>query len=187
MGYIAPRIKSDGDKFNGHKAGEKYYEFSQIPNRLLSYVMRNIEGNCGNRLKLMIFLMGCGEGFEIHERTILNRTGMSQSAYSQARDWLDKNGFITYKKSCSNAIIKVNYAYMWSEIENEALEDYIERQDNCEDQEETRQSVIIGNREWTWETFRDYKDWGIFEEQHIDENEIRKQLEYYLGAPAPKK
>ena len=185
MGYIAPRIKADGNKFDGHKPGEPGYEFSQIPNRLLSYVMRNIDGNCGNRLKLMIFLMGCGEGFELHEKTILNRTGMSQSSYSLARDWLDKNYFITYKKSCTDATIKVNYAYLWSEIKNEELEAYIEASDTSSEPEETRQSVVIGSQVWTWDKFNSLKGTGYFKSQGLKEESIENQLKQYLSVSAP--
>ena len=186
MGYIAPRIKNDGDKFDGHKPGEAGYEFAQIPNRLLAYVMRNIDGNCGNRLKLMIFLMGCGEGFEIHEKTILNRTGMSQSSYSQARDWLDKNYFITYKKGCKDAIIKVNYAFMWDEINNEELEKYIEHTETPPEIEIVRQSVVIGNDIWTWEKYNSLKGTGYFERMGISEASLEYQLKEYLSAPAEK-
>lgn len=186
MGYVAPRIKSDGDKFDGHKAGEKGYEFSQIPHRLLSYVMRSIDGNSGNRLKLMIFLMGCGDGFEIHEKTVLNRTGMSQSSYSQARDWLDEHYFITYHKSCKEAFIKVNYAYLWADIKNEEFEDYLIRTENTPEHEKERQSVVIGSQVWTWEKFNNLKGTGYFASQGIDEIGLELQLKELLSAPAEK-
>ena len=187
MGYIAPKIKADGDKFDGHKAGEPGYEFCQIPNRLLSYVMRNIDGNSGNRLKLMIILMGCGEGFEIHEKTILTRTGMSQSSYSQARDWLDKNYFITYKKSCKNASIKVNYAFLWGEIKYEEFDNYIDRiENNKPENDERRDSVVIGSQVWTWEKFNSLKNTGYFESQGLNEASIELQLKEYLSAQAEK-
>lgn len=191
MGYVAPKIKFDGEKFDGNKSGEVGYEFTQIPNRILSYVMRNIDGKCGNRLKLMIFLMGCGENFEIHEKTVLKRTGMSQASYSQAREWLDKNGFITYKKSCENAIIKINYAYMWSEIRQEEQDELIEKLENSNRnsekiENEYRESVVIGNREWTWNTFyiceslsKDGND--EYSKYKVDKETLRKELKKYLG------
>ena len=186
MGFIAPRIKSDGTKFDGHKPGEPGYEFCQIPNRLLAYVMREIDGNSGNRLKLMIFLMGCGDGFEIHEKTIMKRTGMSQSSYNQARDWLDKNYFITYKKGCNDATIKVNYAYMWSEIKTMEFEDYEERVDEAPEPEETRKEVVIGSQVWTWEKFNLLKKGDYFERNGLNKQAIEYQLRQYLPASAEK-
>lgn len=180
MGYIAPIIKADGNKFDGHKPGDPGYEFSQIPNRLLSYVMREIPGNCGNRLKLMIFLMGCGEGFEIHEKTILNRTGMTQSSYSQARDWLDKNYFITYKEGCKEATIKVNFSYLWQEVKDYELEEMIEKQEESKEINEERKSVVIGNQIWTWDKYNYLAGSDYFRSQGIDESLLKSQLEEYL-------
>ena len=184
MGYIAPKVKFDGDKFDGHKSGEAGYEFAQIPNRLLAYVMRSIPGNCGNRLKLMIFLMGCGEGFEIHEKTILKRTGMSQSAYSEARNWLDENYFITYKKGCKDASIKVNYAMMWSDIRDEELEEALSNKEKEGEPEATRESVVIGPQVWTWKKFNMLKGTDYFKSQGLNEHFIETQLKEYLSAPA---
>jgi len=181
MGYVAPKIVNDGDKFDKHEKGKPGYEFCQIPNRLLSYVMTAIPGNCGNRLKLMIFLMGCGEGFEIHEKTILKRTGMSQSAYSEARKWLNAVGFITYRPSTTNPTIKVNYAYMWSDIHATELEDYIEEQETQQNEEFPSGSVVIGSEWWSWEKYNEMKKIGLFEDGIHNEKEIVNGLKKYLS------
>ena len=188
MGYIAPKIKNDGDKFDNHKPGEPGYEFSQIPNRLLSFVMRSIPGNSGNRLKLMIFLMGCGEKFEIHEKTVLKRTGMVQSAYSEARKWLNEVGFITYKPGTRNPTIKVNYAYIWALIHDEELEEYIEKvenpapapQESLDDDGFPSGSVVIGSQFWSWEKYHFLEDTEYFKSQGIDKKEIEAQLNHYF-------
>ena len=189
MGYIAPKIKIDGDKFDKHKPGEPGYEFSQIPNRLLSYVMNSIPGNCGNRLKLMIFLMGCGENFEIHEKTVLKRTGISQSSYSEARKWLNEIGFITYKPSTTNPTIKVNYAYLWSNVYTDELEEYIEAEEarnQVKNEEYPSGSVVVGSQWWSWEKYNELKETNYFKSQGIDENEIKQALSQYLPAQAEK-
>lgn len=121
-----------------------------------------------------------------YEKTILRRTGMSQSSYSKARDWLDKNYFITYKKGCHDATIKVNYAYLWGEVNTETVEDYIERQDSSSDSEETRQAVVVGNQVWTWDKFNYFKEKDYFSKSRLDESYIKHQLEEYLSAPAEK-
>ena len=182
MGYIAPKITYDGDKFDFHKGGETGYEFCQIPNRLLSFVMNEIQGNCGNRLKLIIFLMGCGEGFEIHEKTILKRTGMSQSAYSEARKWLNDEGFITYHPSTSNPTLKVNFAYMWSIIHSNELEEQIEKKEQQQIEDYPSGSVVIGSQWWSWDKYKSLKETDYFEmEQSVSEAEVVKGLRNYLS------
>lgn len=181
MGYIAPRIEVDGDKFNNHKPGNPGYEFSQIPNRLLSFVMRQIPGNCGNRLKLMIFLMGCAEGFEIHEKTILKRTGMAQSAYSEARKWLVEAGFISYKPGTQNPKIKVNYALMWSLLRDEELEEIEEEAAPAAAQTVYPSGeVVIGSQFWTWEKYNSLKETDYFESQKINRKHIEAKLKEFL-------
>lgn len=183
MGYVAPRIEADGDKFDNHKPGASGYEFSQIPNRLLSFVMRQIPGNCGNRLKLIIFLMGCGEGFEIHEKTILQRTGMAQSAYSEARKWLVEEGFISYKPGTKNPKIKVNYALMWSLLREEDLEEYIEEQEAAPAAAQTiypSGEVVIGSQFWTWEKYNALKETDYFETQCLNRKHIEAKLKEFL-------
>lgn len=182
MGYVAPRIEWDGDKFDNHKPGETGYGFTQIPNPLLAYVMRQIPGKCGNRLKLMVFLMGCGEGFEIHEKTVLQRTGMSQSAYSEARKWLDAQGFISYKPGSKNPKIKVNYALLWSLLREEELESYIEQQEEAAGAQNDFPSgdVVIGSQFWTWDKYNALKETDYFESQGLNRKQIEAKLKEYL-------
>lgn len=115
MANIAPRIKWNGDKFNHKgaysKENKKGYYFYQTPTVLSNYLMNTINGNCGNQLKLMWILMGSAEKFGISEKMIIQRTGMTQQAYCNARKALNDAGIINYNPS--EHTITIDYNYLW--------------------------------------------------------------------------
>lgn len=69
----------------------------------MTVIYTELNGRCGNMIKLMSFLIGSGTGFGISEKIIQERCGMSQSHYIEAREalcndyqWLEvKDGKIT--------------------------------------------------------------------------------------------
>ena len=128
MANIAPRIKWRGDKFNYKgpysKDTKKGYFFYQTPTVLTNYLLNTINGNCGNQLKLMWILMGSAENFGISEKMIIQRTGMTQQAYCNARKALNDAGIIDYNPS--EHTITIDYDNLWrlAEDANNGGNDY---------------------------------------------------------------
>lgn len=75
-----------------------FYEdnYYGLPQELMDCVFQQIDGKCGNQVKLMVVLLGtAGDGsFAISEKWICDRTGMFQQAYSAARKALIERGWI---------------------------------------------------------------------------------------------
>ena len=72
---------------------KNYYE---LPEELMIKIMNDLDGKCGNQLKLMIFLLGqAGNGdFAVAEKTVCDRCGMIQQTYSKARQALIERGWV---------------------------------------------------------------------------------------------
>ena len=117
----APVLQWDGDNFNGKGSYTEQnplgYYFYRSAQELTSYILNTLSGKHGNLIKLMWVLLGTAPGFRISEKWILEKTGMTQQRYSEARTTLDYMGWITYNKK--HHTITVNYRYMWKEAEKE--------------------------------------------------------------------
>lgn len=75
-------------------------QFTSIPNDILEIIFNNLQGKCGNEIKLMILLIGTiGDGsFGVSEAWLASVTGMSKQAYGTARRSLVKKGWLIHKK-----------------------------------------------------------------------------------------
>lgn len=70
--------------------------FYQLPQDLMDCVFQQLDGKCGNQIKLMVVLLGTlGNGsFGVSEKWICDRTGMNQPCYNRARKALVEKGWI---------------------------------------------------------------------------------------------
>ena len=157
MANIAPRIKWHGDKFNHKgaysKENTKGYYFYQTPSVLTNFIMNYINGNCGNQLKLMWVLMGSAENFGISEKTIIQRTGMTQQAYCNARKALNEAGIINYNPS--EHTITIDYNYLWHMAEQYYKDNVDDKNVMTSDEfyENWKHEDIMNktNKKWDWE------------------------------------
>ena len=76
-----------------HFSCKNYYN---LPQDLMDCVFKQLDGKCGNQIKLMTVLLGTlGNGsFGVSEAWICERTGMVQQTYSTARKALIERGWI---------------------------------------------------------------------------------------------
>lgn len=96
----APKLVHTGKKDSGNKA------FISIPQDLLSKVFNGLQGNNGNCIKLMVWLLGTigNKTFGISEKWITESCGFSQPAYIRARKILREMGWLELK----NRVLYVN-------------------------------------------------------------------------------
>ena len=83
----APKLYHDIDKSkldNGM--------FISVPQKILRVLFTNLDGKCGNQIKLIMMLVGTiGNGkFAISEKWIMDMCGFSQPCYIRARQELVK-------------------------------------------------------------------------------------------------
>ena len=103
----APKLYHDGDK-----KPIKGEPVSIIPLHIQRAIFNSIDGKCGNRIKLILTLLGTiGNGsFGISEGWIIKECGFNHSSYIRARKELVNMGWITLTKNeirvDINAIIK---------------------------------------------------------------------------------
>lgn len=124
-GGIAPVLYWKGDKFNFqgtyNKKKDTGYLFYQIPIKALSFLFGKVSGKNGNVIKLITFLLGSGKGLGISEKLVMERLGLSHTAYCNARKWLVENEFtskyFTYDKKNYSFII--NYQQLWLDCQDE--------------------------------------------------------------------
>lgn len=85
----APKLYHNKDQF-------KDKNFYQLPQELMDYIFQQLDGKCGNQIKLMTVLLGTlGNGsFGVSEKWICDRTGMVQQTYSTARKALVERGWV---------------------------------------------------------------------------------------------
>ena len=90
----APKLYHNKSSFNC----KNYYN---LPQELMDYVFKQLDGKCGNQIKLMTVLLGTlGDGtFGVSEAWICDRTGMIQQTYSNARKALVERGWIYVEDS----------------------------------------------------------------------------------------
>lgn len=87
----APKLYHN--KVQLHPNKKNYYS---LPQELMDQIFIQLEGKCGNQIKLMCVLLGTlGDGsFGVSEAWITARTGMTQQAYNAARKALVERGWI---------------------------------------------------------------------------------------------
>lgn len=105
----APKLYHNKTSFND----KNYYA---LPQKLMDCVFAQLDGKCGNQIKLMITLLGTlGDGsFGVSEAWICERTGMVQQTYSTARKALIDRGWIYLedgKLYVLPKIIRYGFAY----------------------------------------------------------------------------
>ena len=85
----APKLYHNKSSFNS----KNYYN---LPQELMDQIFQQLDGKCGNQIKLMTVLLGTlGDGsFGVSEKWICERTGMVQQTYSNARKALVERGWI---------------------------------------------------------------------------------------------
>ena len=90
----APKLYHNKSSFNS----KNYYN---LPQELMDYIFKQLDGKCGNQIKLMTVLLGTlGDGsFGVSEKWICDRTGMIQQTYSTARKALVERGWIYVEDS----------------------------------------------------------------------------------------
>ena len=89
----APRLLHKGEKFINHNE-----QFWSLPQSLMSEVFWELNGKCGNQIKLMCLLIGTsGKGdFRVSEKWVLERTGMDETGYKRARKELIQRGWLSH-------------------------------------------------------------------------------------------
>ena len=90
----APKLYHNKSSFNC----KNYYN---LPQELMDCIFQQLDGKCGNQIKLMTVLLGTlGDGtFGVSEAWICDRTGMIQQTYSTARKALVERGWIYVEDS----------------------------------------------------------------------------------------
>ena len=90
----APRIKHCGTKIL--PGCDDTYALSSS---LLKTIFNQLNGKCGNQLKLITLLMGVpGNGqYRLSQKEIMTMTGMDESGYKRARKALIDLGWISYQ------------------------------------------------------------------------------------------
>ena len=85
----APKLYHNKSHFNANN----YYN---LPQDLMDCIFQQLDGKCGNQVKLMTVLLGTlGNGsFGVSEKWICERTGMVQQTYNTARKALIERGWI---------------------------------------------------------------------------------------------
>lgn len=88
----APVLRHKGNKFISKR--ESYW---QLPQGIMNQVFQDLNGKCGNQIKLMCLLLGTsGTGnFRVSEKWVLNQTGMDETGYKRARKELVKRGWLS--------------------------------------------------------------------------------------------
>lgn len=83
---------------------EDYFvgNFYQLPQQILDKVFEQLDGKCGNQIKLMVVLLGTiGNGsFRVSQRWVQERTGLSQVSYIRARQKLVEKGWLVLDGGC---------------------------------------------------------------------------------------
>ena len=81
--------------------GEKFYDPNRMGKAIRTHELESaIMCGLGERdfvpMKVMLFLTGNAEGFQVAEKTILERCNISEAAYKRARQKLAEMGWITH-------------------------------------------------------------------------------------------
>lgn len=100
MGNYAPVLHHAQNKENYIDRSNGFYK---LPATLMTAIFHQTD-SC-NEIRLLTFLLGTGEGFGLTEKTVLDRTGLSSSAYHRTIETLAAKGWITV----SAAYLTINY------------------------------------------------------------------------------
>lgn len=84
----APVLIHNGSK----KVGVQYYALSQ---QLMDIIFNEL-GNASAQLRIMIVLIGTKPNFGVSQQWILDRTGLSERSYINARNELIKRGWLSH-------------------------------------------------------------------------------------------
>lgn len=91
----APTLAHNGSKNTSD--GEQFYLIPQA----LGDIVFNKLGNASAQLRIMIVLLGTKPGFNISQKWILERTGIGEKSYIEARKALVKRGWLIHTKEDS--------------------------------------------------------------------------------------
>jgi hypothetical protein len=82
--------------------------FINIPQKILHILFENLDGKCGNQIKLIMMFVGTiGNGnFAISEKWIMDMCGFSQPCYIRARQELVKKGWL--EVSAGKIVVKIS-------------------------------------------------------------------------------
>lgn len=100
----APTLQHNGVKSRVEK--EQYY---QIPQALADAVF-SVLGNSSAQLRIMLVLIGTKPGFNISQKWILQRTGLKERSYIEARKSLVARGWIKHLE-CDSIIVNLDKIY----------------------------------------------------------------------------
>jgi len=100
----APTLQHNGVKSRVEK--EQYY---QIPQALADAVF-SVLGNSSAQLRIMLVLIGTKPGFNISQKWILQRTGLKERSYIEARKALVARGWIKHLE-CDSIIVNLDKIY----------------------------------------------------------------------------
>lgn len=125
----APKLYHNKTNFNS----DNYYN---LPQELMDCIFNQIDGKCGNQIKLIIVLLGTlGNGtFGVSEKWICERTGMVQQTYSTARKALVERGWVYVedgKLYVLPAIIRYGFHYPEGATDKEKAEIKEKTISNC--------------------------------------------------------
>lgn len=101
---LAPTLEHNGAKSRVEK--EQYY---QIPQALADAVF-SVLGNSSAQLRIMIVLIGTKPGFHISQKWILQRTGLKERSYIEARKALVARGWLKHLE-CDSIIVNLDKIY----------------------------------------------------------------------------
>lgn len=110
----APAIKYNGEKNRDQKKWGKAIRTHELESAIMC--------GLGERdivpLKVMLFLTGNAEGFQVAEKTIMERCNISRTSYINARTKLKEKGWITHIEGKE---IAVNYDVILGYSDNTSL------------------------------------------------------------------
>ena len=101
---LAPTLEHNGVKSRVEK--EQYY---QIPQALADAVF-SVLGNSSAQLRIMLVLIGTKPGFHISQKWILQRTGLKEKSYIEARKALVERGWLKHLE-CDRIIVNLDKIY----------------------------------------------------------------------------
>lgn len=101
----APVLEHNGEK---KKAGTNE-QFYLLPQGLMDIVFSSL-GNASAQLRVMIVLLGTKPGFAVSEEWILDRTGLKERSYIEARKALVNRGWITHT-AFKNIVVNIDAIY----------------------------------------------------------------------------
>lgn len=105
-------------KLYHNKTSFKDKNFYNLPQGLMDSIFNQLDGKCGNQIKLMTVLLGTlGDGsFGVSEAWICERTGMVQQTYSTARKALIDRGWVYLEEGKLYILPKIiKYGFVYPE------------------------------------------------------------------------